>query len=80
MIMKKVCFILIVLCMSSCEFAKNEYKLIQEANKCSNETNKCFTCVKEFTYNEHDYIKFSEGYQCGLVHNPDCRKYKVSKE
>ena len=35
--------------MSSCEFAKNEYKLIQEANKCSNETNKCFTCVKEFT-------------------------------
>lgn len=72
--MKYLFCLLVVLCMYSCDIVERQHKYM-------NETNNCFRNVKEFTYNEHDYIKFSDGgYQAGVVHNPDCQKCKLSQD
>lgn len=72
--MKYLCCLLVVLCMYSCDKVERQHKYM-------NETNNCFRNVKEFTYNEHDYIKFSDGgYQAGVVHNPDCKKCKLLQD
>ena len=32
--------------------------------------------IKEFVYNNHEYIMMREGYTSGIVHNPDCEYCK----
>lgn len=72
--MKYLFCLLVVLCMYSCDMVEREYKYM-------NETNNCFRDVKEFMYNEHEYIKFSDnGYKAGVVHNPDCKKCKLIQD
>lgn len=69
--MKYLFCLLVVLCMYSCDIDESHIK----------ETNHCFRNVKEFTYNEHEYIKFSNNmYQAGVVHNPDCKKCKLLQD
>ena len=50
--------------------------IYKTSNTFTQETNNCFSDIKEYTYNEHDYIKFREGPRCGVAHNPDCKKCK----
>lgn len=50
--------------------------IYKSSNTFTQKTNNSFSNIKEYTYNEHDYIKFSEGYRCGVVHDPDCKKCK----
>lgn len=72
--MKYLFCLLVVLCMYSCDIVERQHKYMKE-------TNNCFTDVKEFTYNEHEYIKFSDNrYQAGVVHNPDCKKCKLVQD
>ena len=73
--MKKVLLVLgILLCLSSCEEPLREPKNIKEEAPRN---------VYKFTFEEHDYIHFSNngGYdsQSGYVHDPECRKCKENK-
>lgn len=71
--MKYLFCLLVVLCMYSCDIVERQNKYIEE-------TNNCFIDVKEFTYNEHEYIKFSDRSQVCVVHNPDCKKCKLIQD
>ena len=71
--MKYLFFLLVVLCMYSCEIVERQDKYINETNS--------FRDVNEFMYNGHEYIKFSDGgYKAGVVHNPDCKKCKLIED
>lgn len=37
-----------------------------------------FVYIKEFTYKNHSYIYFKNGYTGGVVHDPEC-KYCLDK-
>ena len=71
--MKYFTYLLITICICCCITL---VMILTKDTKSKQETNNCFTYIKEFTYKEHDYIKFREGPRCGVVHNPDCKKCK----
>ena len=70
--MKYVIYLVFVCCLCSCTNTEKENKYL--------ETNNSFKNITEFSYNEHDYIKFDGFHRCGVVHNPDCKKCKLIED
>lgn len=71
--MRKLFYLCFICCLCSCDVAEQER---QSRNATDNE----FNYVKEFTYKEHEYIKFSANRSCGVVHNPECKKCKEHEQ
>lgn len=52
---------------------------------CKSKIEKCedgqapFIYINYFEHDSHEYINFNNGYNNGIVHNPDCKYCKTKK-
>ena len=69
---KLLSVVLLALCMVSCT----------DVRKTNSEETISFVSISRFEYQGHTYISFVglNGYQSGIVHDPDCKCHKLEQK